>query len=121
MPPKNIRIFLSLQSQVCLVYKSRDDSTPTVWFQDLACRWHFLATCLTRYFRLQVVHLGIRGWHYAYTDIGLDPVARQFLAFYCPERLYAEDNHLVLAPRAFANRKATSVLSPCNNSKLSIR
>lgn len=83
--------------QVCLVYKSHDDFTPKIYFQDLACRWHFVTTTLTNYFRLQVVHLGIIGWQYAYTDIGLDPIARQYLAFYCPERLHADDNHLLVA------------------------
>jgi hypothetical protein len=38
-----------------------------------------------------VVHLGIIGWQYAYTDIGLDNVTRQWMRLYCPERLAADD------------------------------
>ena len=38
-----------------------------------------------------VVHLGIVGWQYAYTDIGLDNVTRQWMRLYCPERLAADD------------------------------
>mmetsp|Transcript_133778 Transcript_133778/g.372964 ORF Transcript_133778/g.372964 Transcript_133778/m.372964 type:complete len:291 (+) Transcript_133778:108-980(+) len=60
---------------------------PQVWFQDLSCQWHFLAGSFTDYFRLLATHLGVPQWHYAFTDVGLGPAARHWLAFFCPERL----------------------------------
>jgi hypothetical protein len=44
-----------------------------VWFQDLSCNWHFVAPTFTHYFRLMIMHLGVPGWHYAFTDVGMDP------------------------------------------------
>ena len=37
------------------------------------------------------VHLGIVGWQYAYTEIGLDPLTRQWMRLYCAERLANDD------------------------------
>ena len=42
-------------------------------------------------FPTQVVHLGIVGWQYCYTDAGCDPITRQWMRLYCPERLAADD------------------------------
>lgn len=33
---------------------------PQIWFQDLACEWHFIAHNFTDYFRLMIMHLGVR-------------------------------------------------------------
>lgn len=60
---------------------------PQVWFQDPSCRWHFIADSFTDYFRLVAMHMGVPQWQYAFTDLGLDPVARHWLALFCPERL----------------------------------
>jgi len=38
-----------------------------------------------------VVHLGIVGWQYCYTDAGCDPITRQWMRLYCPERLAADE------------------------------
>mmetsp|Transcript_37113 Transcript_37113/g.69138 ORF Transcript_37113/g.69138 Transcript_37113/m.69138 type:complete len:262 (-) Transcript_37113:72-857(-) len=62
-------------------------SRPQVWFQDPSCRWHFIADSFTDYFRLVAMHMGVPQWQYAFTDLGLDPVARHWLALFCPERL----------------------------------
>jgi len=43
------------------------------------------------YLRLAVAHLGVRGWQGCYAPCGADPVARQWLRLYCPERLHASD------------------------------
>lgn len=59
---------------------------PQVWFQDLACRWHFIAKSFADYFRLLITHLGVPQWQYAFTDAGLSPAASHWLAFFCPER-----------------------------------
>lgn len=37
-------------------------AAPQVWFQDLSCAWHMLATSFGDYFRLLALHLGIPGW-----------------------------------------------------------
>lgn len=47
---------------------------PEVWFCDLSGFWHFLAASFSDYVRLLLVHLGVRGWEYAFTPAGLDPV-----------------------------------------------
>ena len=62
--------------RVCLVPCGRAEMQ--VWFQDLACRWSFIANSFTDYFRLMVLHLGLPRWQYAYTEVGLDPIARQW-------------------------------------------
>lgn len=56
-------------------------------------RWHFLADDFTNYFRMMVVHLGVRGWQQAFTPVGLspnteqvcDPFFRRFLSQRCPQ------------------------------------
>mmetsp|Transcript_596 Transcript_596/g.764 ORF Transcript_596/g.764 Transcript_596/m.764 type:complete len:340 (-) Transcript_596:458-1477(-) len=58
-----------------------------VWFQDMACQWHFLTESFVNYFRLMVVHLGILGWQYVFTDVGLPPITQQWMRMFCPERL----------------------------------
>ena len=58
-----------------------------VWFQDLSTRWHVLAGSFSEYFRVMAAHLGLPNWQYAFTDVGLDPAARQWFAFLGPERL----------------------------------
>merc|ERR1712224_64879 len=61
--------------RVALLYQT-SISRPQVWFQDLSCDWHFIANTFTDYFRLMAMHLGIPHWQYAFTEVGLDPVAR---------------------------------------------
>ena len=62
-------------------------SGPQVWFQDMSSRLFFIAKTFTDYFRLMVMHLGIPCWQYAFTDVGLDPICRQWFRFLSPERL----------------------------------
>jgi len=88
--------------QVCLLYapKSGKDTTPNttstntfifnspeVWFQDCACRWHYIAATLPQYLRLLTLHMGILGWLFVYTPEGIPPVTYQWLNIYCKERL----------------------------------
>ncbi|GBG31391.1 Tubulin polyglutamylase complex subunit 2 [Hondaea fermentalgiana] len=62
-------------------YVSRREDQPEVWFCDLSGSWHFMAARFADYFRLALVHLGIRGWEYAFTPGGLDPV--RCTLFFC--------------------------------------
>jgi tubulin polyglutamylase complex subunit 2 len=66
---------------------SSSASGPQVWFQDMSSRLFFIAKTFTDYFRLMVMHLGIPCWQYAFTDVGLDPICRQWFRFLSPERL----------------------------------
>eukprot|EP00752_Nemacystus_decipiens_P001796 g1735.t1 len=66
---------------------TRELSSPEVWLQDLSCRWNFLADDFTKYFRMMVVHLGVRGWQQAFTPVGLSPNTEQCMRLYCPDRL----------------------------------
>ncbi len=79
--------------RVCILYCGEEDKAQ-VWFQDLACSWNFIANSFTDYFRLMMLHLGLPRWHYAYTEVGLDPVARQWFCVLAPDRLVvALDTH----------------------------
>lgn len=87
---------------------------PEVWFQDLSCRWNFLASSFNDYFRLLFSHLGVPQWQYAFTTAGMAPAAQHWLAFFCPERsaLAAEQRSQQAAPdgrraRRRANKKGT--------------
>jgi hypothetical protein len=61
--------------------------SPQIWFRDLAGSWFYVAENFTDYFRIMVMHLGLPGWQYAFTDVGLDPVCQQWFRFFSPERL----------------------------------
>ena len=62
----------------------------TVYLKDKCCQYHFLADTFSAYWRLYLVHLGIRNWQYAFTPYGLDPGAREMMARYAPERLVVD-------------------------------
>lgn len=88
--------------KVALVYLKNSDSlaeqqdylhkNPQIWFQDLSLQWHFIANTFTEYFRLLVMHLGLPHWQYAYTQVGIDPLSRQWFRFLIPERLAIDLN-----------------------------
>lgn len=82
--------------QICLLYSTNSNNkigstfkfdSPEIWFQDCSCRWHYVASTLSQYLRLQTLHLGIFGWIFAYTPEGIPPVTYQWLNIYCKERL----------------------------------
>lgn len=80
--------------KVCLVYETEQKSNPKIWFLDRAVRWHFLASSFMEYFRLMVMHLGLPQWQYAFTDIGLSPMSKQWFNLYAPVRLAIDDEQL---------------------------
>lgn len=63
------------------------DAQPQVWFQDLACHWHFLAASFADYFRLAVMHLGLPNWPYIFTPAGLDTASEQWFRYIASDRL----------------------------------
>ncbi len=60
---------------------------PEVWFRDVRGQWYLVAKNFTAYYRLMITHLGIPRWHYAFTDVGLDPLTKFWFGFLAPERL----------------------------------
>mmetsp|Transcript_8334 Transcript_8334/g.15459 ORF Transcript_8334/g.15459 Transcript_8334/m.15459 type:complete len:293 (+) Transcript_8334:58-936(+) len=72
--------------RIGLLYRG-STKNPQIWFQALSCKWFFVAENFTNYFRLMIMHLGISYWWYAFTDMGLDPVTKQWLRLVIPERL----------------------------------
>lgn len=76
--------------KLALLYKhigTGEVDKPQVWFQDLSCKWFFIANTFTDYFRLMIMHLGLPHWQYAFTQVGLDPQTLQWFRFLSPERL----------------------------------
>eukprot|EP00116_Pleurobrachia_bachei_P006948 sb/3467210/ len=82
------------QGKVCLVYEEGVVANPKIWFLDRAVRWHFLASSFMEYFRLMVMHLGLPQWQYAFTDIGISPMSKQWFNLYAPVRLAIDDEQL---------------------------
>ena len=64
---------------------------PQVWFQDLGCTWCFVANSFTDYVKLMLAHLGLPHWQYAFTESGIDPVAKHWFRFLAPDRLTGTD------------------------------
>eukprot|EP01063_Lacrimia_lanifica_P012606 TRINITY_DN19261_c0_g1_i1.p1 TRINITY_DN19261_c0_g1~~TRINITY_DN19261_c0_g1_i1.p1 ORF type:complete len:254 (+),score=71.90 TRINITY_DN19261_c0_g1_i1:64-762(+) len=76
-----------MHGRVCLIYKTDNPGAPpTVWFQSLTCTWHYIAKTFTDYFRLLIMHLGLPGWCYVFTDAGLPRVTEEWFSFLSPER-----------------------------------
>ncbi|KAG8471028.1 hypothetical protein KFE25_009449 [Diacronema lutheri] len=75
--------------QLCLLYCLPATDSPQVWFQDLSRAWYFVAGSFGDYLRLVLMHLGLPRWQHAYTDVGLDPTAKQWIRLFAPHRLEA--------------------------------
>jgi tubulin polyglutamylase complex subunit 2 len=75
--------------RLCLLYRLPAVDSPQVWFLDLSRNWYFIAESFADYFRLLLLHLGLPRWHYAFTDVGLDPAARGWIRLLAPHRLHA--------------------------------
>lgn len=75
---------------VCLVFKTQQSEKTAllndaeIWFLDRSLQWHFLANSFRKYFRMLVIHLGIPGWQYLFTDIGLSPDSKQWFSLLLP-------------------------------------
>lgn len=100
--------------RVCLISTGGrgDHARAQVWFQDLGCTWCFVANSFTDYFRLMLLHLGLPNWHYAFTESGLDPVAKQWFRYLAPDRLADTDGAVgtstLLASRGVPSRPGTA-------------
>jgi len=71
-------------------YDTANEDDGSVWYLDPACDWHPIAPDFSSYFRLFIVHLGIKGWQGAFTDVGLDPGAMGLMRRFAPERLVVD-------------------------------
>jgi tubulin polyglutamylase complex subunit 2 len=68
---------------VGLVYPAdRGDGPPSVWFSDRSGMWYWVASSFTEYVKMMTIHLGLPGWQYAFTDIGLSPISQQWFSVY---------------------------------------
>lgn len=79
-----------LYGKVCLVFKdSKSDNLlddAEIWFLDRSLDWHFLSSSFQQYFRMLVIHLGITGWQYLFTEVGLSPESKHLFTLYLPQR-----------------------------------
>mmetsp|Transcript_12230 Transcript_12230/g.24266 ORF Transcript_12230/g.24266 Transcript_12230/m.24266 type:complete len:245 (-) Transcript_12230:25-759(-) len=66
-----------------------------VWFKDRRCKWWFVALDFTSYLRLAIVHLCIKGWWLAYTDVEIDPGCRDLMQRFAPERMLVDDANAI--------------------------
>lgn len=95
--------------RVALLFKGAKQK-PQIWFQDLSCKWYYIANTFTDYFRVMVMHLGIPNWQYAFTNCGLDQQTLQWFRFFIPERLAIDiENRKFLEMMA---KKKTSNIKP---------
>ena len=78
------------EGAVALVYRPHLHSYQ-VWFQDLACMWHFAADSFTCYLRLAIMHAGVSHWRYVFTPLGLDPITAQWIQLLVPRRFAADE------------------------------
>jgi len=90
---------LCQDGRVVLLYKDTFNK-PQIWFQDLSCGWFFIANTFTDYFRLMIMHLGLPHWQYAFTDVGLDPVAEKWFRFLSPNRLQIDIKNRIKQERS---------------------
>lgn len=58
-----------------------------IYFKDKKSQFHYICNTFTQYLRLAVLHLGVLGWHEAYTPEGLSLVTKQWMSLFCKERL----------------------------------
>ena len=101
---------------VAFFYNTKDNhDNPQVWFQDMSCKWFFIANTFTDYFRLMIMHLGLPCWQYAFTEVGLDPVSQQWFRFLSPERLAIDiDNCKMQKVHKLQSHSLKSAVHPLN-------
>ena len=87
----------TIDGKVAMVFDICDKThiSSSIWFQDLSCEWNFISNSFSDYFRLMIMHLGLIGWQYAFTKIGLNPITMQWLRFLIPNRLDIDLKHNV--------------------------
>lgn len=67
---------------ICLVYYLNDRPDPhpsskkivaksSIWLLDTGNSWHFLADDFSSYFRMVLIHLGLKQWQLKFTNAGL--------------------------------------------------
>jgi len=62
-------------------------SGTSIWFITRTNQWYYLCDDFTKYLRLMVTHLGIRGWWGLYGDTGVDQYTENIMRRFIPERL----------------------------------
>jgi len=100
--------------RLALIFR-QNNSKPQIWFQDLSCHWYFIANTFTDYFRLMIMHLGLPNWHYAFTQVGLDPQTLQWFRFLSPERLAIDIENRKSAEANARKRSKRELLASAQN------
>ena len=101
---------------VALVYTSLTQSA--IYFQDCSTRWFYVADRFEDYHRLLLMHVGIRGWQYAFTDVGLDQNTK--VSRDCDIRVHTSASMLIRACFGFT-RSNGFIFSLLNASPLTWR
>ncbi|CAK8672794.1 unnamed protein product [Clavelina lepadiformis] len=82
--------------KVCLVYLKATPGLPAqsteIWFLDRSLTWSFLAANFSTYYRLMLMHVGLPQWQYAFTEVGLNPKAKEWFNLYAPVRLHLDED-----------------------------
>ncbi|XP_012556620.2 tubulin polyglutamylase complex subunit 2 isoform X1 [Hydra vulgaris] len=89
----------SCEGKVCLVYKNVSTCCRMccaesfgIWFLDRSLRWHYLASTFQQYLRMAVVHMGIKGWQYLFTDAQISPETKYWFNLFIPQRLQVRND-----------------------------
>ncbi|XP_065202705.1 tubulin polyglutamylase complex subunit 2 [Planococcus citri] len=84
---------------ICLVYHLNDQTdhnsaanrkapiTSSIWLLDTGNSWHFLADDFSSYFRMMLIHLGLKQWQLKFTDIGLTTSTKRIMTLLAPHLL----------------------------------
>lgn len=94
--------------KTCLVFITGGHDGGEIWFLDRSLQWHFLASTFTNFFRMLILHLGIPGWQYSFTDTGLSPETENWCNMFIPN--IARGGTL----SASSTRKSSLVSGQCN-------
>ena len=85
----------SATGRVALFYFSAEEP-PEIWYQDLSCRWNYICSSFTDYFKVLVMHLGLPNWQCTFSEHGLDPISLQWFRFFAPERIVVDSRKGVM-------------------------
>ncbi|GLV45043.1 uncharacterized protein CBL_14384 [Carabus blaptoides fortunei] len=70
-------------TRVCLVYLTAR-STPSIWLMDPELNWYYLCKNFTKYFCMNVAHLGLPLWQYCFTPYGVPSWVEQMFIMTTP-------------------------------------
>ncbi|CAL1526089.1 unnamed protein product [Lymnaea stagnalis] len=99
------------------VMMSTSDFVTELWFLDRSLRWHYMCPSFQAYYRLMLMHLGLPHWQFAFTDIGLPPISKQWFNMFAPIRLELDIEGAVNVPSEH-NTTGKGMSSPLDLNKV---